>query len=69
MLFLENFFFYIFSPLDQFEVRDYVSLKLVILNNLYISLTNIGFYITIGCLIVLILILLANNFFKFISNN
>ena len=36
------------SPLDQFEIRDLLSLNASILGNLNISLTNIGLYLTIG---------------------
>lgn len=46
------------SPLDQFEIRDLISLD--VLNNLHISLTNIGLYLSIATLTVLTLSLLAN---------
>ena len=57
------------SPLDQFEVRNLLSLDAPILANLHISLTNIGLYLTIGALIALILNLLATNYNKVVSNN
>ena len=53
------------SPLDQFEVRDLVSLD--VLNYLHISLTNIGLYLSIATLTVLTLSLLAN-YSNIISN-
>jgi F-type H+-transporting ATPase subunit a len=55
------------SPLDQFDIRDLLSLD--ILGNVNISLTNIGLYLTISSLIILILYLISNNYNKVISNN
>lgn len=57
------------SPLDQFEVRNLLSLDAPILANLHISFTNIGLYLTIGALVALILSLIANNYNKVVSNN
>lgn len=57
------------SPLDQFEIRDLLSLNAPILGNLHISLTNIGFYLTIGTLCVLSLNVLATNYNKVVSNS
>lgn len=56
------------SPLDQFEVRDILNLE-VLGGNLHLSLTNIGFYLTLGGLITLILSLVATNKNKLVSNN
>jgi hypothetical protein len=56
------------SPVDQFELRDLISIDAPILNDLFISLTNIGLYLTISTYLVLILNLVANNN-KIISNN
>ncbi len=56
------------SPLDQFEVRDLLSLDAPILANLHISLTNIGLYLTIGALIALSLKILATNYNRVVSN-
>lgn len=59
---------YITSPMDQFEVRSLLSLDVPILGNINLYISNIGMYLTIGFLIVLILnILVANN--KLVSNN
>ena len=55
------------SPLDQFEIRDLLSLDAPIFN-LHIALTNIGFYLICGALIVITLNLLATNYNKVISN-
>jgi hypothetical protein len=57
------------SPLDQFEIRNLLSLDAPILGNTQISLTNIGLYLTIGAITVLTLNLLATNFNKVVSNS
>jgi F-type H+-transporting ATPase subunit a len=57
------------SPLDQFEIRNLLSLDAPILGNLHISLTNIGLYLTLGTIFILSLNLLATNYNKVISNN
>lgn len=62
---LEN----IISPLDQFEIRNFLSIDAPIMGNLSISLTNIGFYILIGGYMVFILSVLATNNNKIISNS
>ena len=64
-----NMYTYITTPLDQFEIRNLLSLDAPILGNLHISLTNIGLYLTIGTIIILGLNLLATNYNKVISNN
>jgi F-type H+-transporting ATPase subunit a len=56
----------ILSPLDQFEIRDLLSLNL--LGNLHISLTNIGFYLIISAFFILLLHILSTNYNKLISN-
>lgn len=61
-------FFEISSPLDQFEVRNLLSIDAPILGNLSLSLTNIGLYLTIAASIVLTLNLLATNYNKVVSN-
>ena len=62
-------FIVISSPLDQFEIRDLLSLDAPILANLHISLTIIGLYLTIGAFIALTLNLLATNYDKIVSNS
>lgn len=59
----------ILSPLTQFEIRDLLSIDAPLIGNLHISLTNIGFYLTIGAIIILSLNLLSTNYNKLISNN
>ena len=62
-------FFIIISPLDQFEVRDLISLNAPILGNLSLSLTNIGLYLTLGGYLVFILSIITTNNEKIISNS
>jgi len=57
------------SPLDQFEIRDLISLDLPILANLHISLTNIGLYLSIGTFLAIMLHLVGTNYNKLISNS
>ena len=57
------------SPLDQFEIRDLISLDAPLLANIHFSLTNIGLYLTIGGFLVLAINLLATNYNKLVSNN
>ena len=59
----------VISPLDQFEIRDIVSVNASILNNLHLSLTNIGIYLTVSCIIILILNLMATNYNRLVSNS
>lgn len=59
----------IFSPLDQFEIRDLLSLDTGIFGNYHISITNIGLYLTIGAFLILALSLLSTNYNKLVSNN
>ena len=63
-----NSFINITSPLDQFEIRNLLSLDAPLLGNLSISLTNIGLYLTISGYLVLMLNLLATNNNKIVSN-
>lgn len=62
------FFNHIQSPLDQFDIKNLISLDLNLLGNIQISLTNIGMYLTLSVGIVLIVSLLANNFNKIVAN-
>jgi F-type H+-transporting ATPase subunit a len=55
------------SPLNQFEIRDLLSLDA--LDNIHISLTNIGLYLTIGAIFLLVINLLSTNFNRLVSNN
>lgn len=59
----------ILSPLNQFEINDLFTIDTFVLGNLHISLTNIGFYLTLGGIFAFILTLLSTNYNKLISNN
>ena len=45
----------IISPLNQFEIRDLLSLDATILGNLHLSITNIGLFLMIGGFFILTL--------------
>jgi F-type H+-transporting ATPase subunit a len=64
-----NLFREISSPLDQFEIRDLLSLDTGILGNYHLSITNIGLYLTIGVFLILALNILSTNYNKLVSNN
>ncbi len=71
---MENFYFAnlnreIVSPLNQFEIRDLLSLDAPVLGNLHISITNIGLYLMIGAFFILALNLLSTNYNKLVGNN
>jgi len=57
------------SPLDQFEIRNLLSIDAPIFANMQISLTNIGLYLTIGAFLIISLNLLAINYNKIVSNS
>jgi F-type H+-transporting ATPase subunit a len=57
------------SPLDQFEIRDLVSLDIPVLANIHLSITNIGLYLFIGFSITLVLNMITTNYNKLVSNN
>lgn len=59
----------IYSPLDQFEIRNLLSLNAPVLGNIQLSVTNIGLYLTIGTLLIFMLNFLATNYNKVVSNN
>jgi len=58
----------IFSPLNQFEIRDLLSIDLPLLGDLHLSITNIGFYLIIGAFFLLVISLLSTNYNKLVSN-
>jgi len=63
-----KYFTNITSPLDQFEIRNLLSLDAPILGNLSLSLTNIGLYLTIAGYLVFVLNLVSTNNNKVVSN-
>lgn len=64
-----NLYTKISSPLDQFEIRNLLSLDVPVLGNIQLSFTNIGLYLTMGMLIALSFNILATNYNKIVSNN
>lgn len=56
------------SPLDQFEIRNLLSVDAPLLANIHISLTNIGLYLTIGTFLILSISVLATNYNKIVSD-
>ena len=56
------------SPLDQFFIREYITLFIILLSNLKLSFTNMGFYLTLAAFISSILNMIATNFRKLVSN-
>jgi F0F1-type ATP synthase membrane subunit a len=59
----------IISPLDQFEIRDLISLDLSLLGNTHLSLTNIGLYLLISIFIIVFYSLLSTNNDKITPNS
>ena len=57
------------SPLDQFSIRNLISIYIPVLNNLNISLTNIGLYLLIAGWATITLNLIGTNNNKVIMNN
>jgi F-type H+-transporting ATPase subunit a len=57
------------TPLDQFEIRDLISIGVPILGDMHISLTNISFYLIVSFLILLNFNLLSNNLNKLVPNS
>jgi len=63
-----NFNQSISSPLSQFEIRDLLFIDIPILENLHFSITNIGFFLIIGTVFIIILNISSTNFNKLVSN-
>jgi F-type H+-transporting ATPase subunit a len=57
------------SPLDQFEVRNLISLDAPILGDLHLSITNIGLYLLIGSYIAFCFNILATHYNRLVPNN
>lgn len=56
------------SPLDQFFIREYITIFIAVFNNFKFSFTNIGLYLTIAALSGSTLNLISTNFNKVVSN-
>lgn len=68
---MENFFLstnLVYSPLDQFEIVNLISLTSPLLGNITIGVYNISFYLTIAVALILILNILTTNYNKTISS-
>lgn len=57
------------SPLDQFTIRNLLSIKVDFLDNIQISLTNIGLYLIITTIIIFMMYVLATNYNIVTPNN
>jgi F-type H+-transporting ATPase subunit a len=66
---MQNNLLNISSPLEQFEIRDLLSIDAPIIFNLHLSLTNIGLYLCLAASLVLALNLLATNYNKVVTNS
>jgi len=60
--------FSIYSPLDQFEIRNLFSIDTFLLGNLNLSITNIGLYMTIAAFVAFYLNILATNSTRIAAN-
>ena len=58
----------VLSPLDQFEIRDLLSVNASFMNDSEISVSNIGLYLTLSTLLITLLSLLTENYNKLIPN-
>jgi len=56
------------SPLDQFIIRDFISIDAPLFANMHLSLTNIGLYLTVAAFMASALNFLATNYNKVIAN-
>ena len=57
------------SPLDQFTIRNLLSIKADLLGNIQLSLTNIGLYLIITTTIIFMMYILATNYNIVTPNN
>lgn len=53
--------FDILSPLDQFQIRDFISVQGSLFGNNSLSLTNISLYLMIACVLIIMLSIFSNN--------
>ena len=58
----------VLSPLDQFEIRDLLSLDMPVLGYFHLSITNIGLYMTIAAFIAFYFSILATNHSRITPN-
>ena len=63
-----NFFQNIISPLDQFEIRNLLSIHAPVMGNVSLSITNIALYLTIGGYLIVMISVLSTNNNKIVPN-
>jgi F-type H+-transporting ATPase subunit a len=67
--YMKTFFTEILNPLKQFDIQDLLYLDAPLLGNIHISITNIGFYLIVGLVFIMIMNLLGTNRNRLVSNN
>jgi F-type H+-transporting ATPase subunit a len=60
---------FISNPLEQFEIRDLISIKAPILENLNLSITNISLYLIISFSIIILLNVMTQEKKELVHNN
>ena len=68
---MEIFSYYttlIYSPLNQFEIANLISIRIPALGNLVIGLFNISFYLSLAIVLILFFNILTNNYNKIINS-
>lgn len=66
---MHTFLTEILDPLSQFQIRDLLYLDAPLIGNIHISITNIGFYLIVSLVFIMIMNLLSTNYNKLVSNN
>ena len=59
----------ILNPLSQFEIIDFLYFEASLIDNIHISITNIGFYLILSLVFIMILKILTSNLNRLVSNN
>ena len=67
--YMHTFLTEILDPLSQFQIRDLLYLDAPLIGNIHISITNIGFYLIVSLVFIMIMNLLSTNYNKLVSNN
>jgi len=67
--YMHTFLTEILDPLSQFEIRDLLYIGAPLIGNIHISITNIGFYLIVGLVFIILINLLGTNYNKLVSNN
>jgi F-type H+-transporting ATPase subunit a len=58
-----------FNPLEQFEIRDFITIDAPILNNFHLSLTNISTYLIVSLFIIVFVNILTGKYSSLIYKN